>query len=98
MLLQRQPTLAGVVSAVTSRLDNILTPRVEKDTGFRGLWRKIKPADKPEEGIPFDTDDAMFSPPVANPRLSYYDPSVQHLGQDTANRTVCHISQASEQT
>ncbi|KAF8905168.1 hypothetical protein CPB85DRAFT_1315922 [Mucidula mucida] len=59
----------------------------KKDTGFRGLWRKIKPADKPEEGIPFDTDDAMFSPPVANPRLSYYDPSVQHLGQDTANRT-----------
>ncbi|KIJ18196.1 hypothetical protein PAXINDRAFT_167451 [Paxillus involutus ATCC 200175] len=33
--------------------------------GFRGLWCRLKPADKPESGVPFDTDDAMFSPPVA---------------------------------
>ncbi|KAL0578824.1 Rho guanine nucleotide exchange factor, partial [Marasmius crinis-equi] len=36
----------------------------KKDTGFRGLWKKVKPRDKPDEGIPFDTDDAMFNPPV----------------------------------
>lgn len=42
-----------------------------KDTGFRGLWRRIKPPDKPEDGVPFDTDDAMFSPPVVNRRTSY---------------------------
>jgi hypothetical protein len=38
----------------------------EKDKdGFRALWCRLKPADKPETGIPFDTEDAMFSPPVA---------------------------------
>ncbi|KAG7095922.1 hypothetical protein E1B28_006606 [Marasmius oreades] len=36
----------------------------KKDTGFRGLWKKVKPHDKPDEGMPFDTDDAMFNPPV----------------------------------
>ena len=47
----------------------------EKDKdGFRVLWCRLKPADKPEAGIPFDTDDAMFSPPVVSlPRpLSQY--------------------------
>lgn len=32
--------------------------------GFRGLWRKVKPPGKPDNGIPFDPDDAMFNPPV----------------------------------
>ncbi|KAJ7584972.1 hypothetical protein C8J56DRAFT_949541 [Mycena floridula] len=36
----------------------------KKDTGFRGLWRKVKPPGKPDEGVPFKTDDAMFNPPV----------------------------------
>ncbi|KAK7014135.1 hypothetical protein VNI00_019386 [Paramarasmius palmivorus] len=36
----------------------------KKDTGFRGLWKKVKPHDKPDEGVPFDTNDAMFNPPV----------------------------------
>lgn len=39
----------------------------EKD-GFRALWCRHKPADKPDAGIPFDTEDAMFTPPVAPPR------------------------------
>ncbi|KAJ7233186.1 hypothetical protein C8J57DRAFT_1090708, partial [Mycena rebaudengoi] len=39
----------------------------KKDTGFRGLWRRVKPRDKPEEGMPFDTDDAMFNPPLGPP-------------------------------
>ncbi|KAK7049962.1 Rho guanine nucleotide exchange factor [Paramarasmius palmivorus] len=42
-------------------------PFTEKDTGFRGLWKKVKPHDKPDEGVPFDTDDAMFNPPVMAP-------------------------------
>ncbi|KAH6911881.1 hypothetical protein BKA70DRAFT_1559439 [Coprinopsis sp. MPI-PUGE-AT-0042] len=42
----------------------------EKD-GFRGLWLRVKPADKPDEGIPFDSEDAMFSPPSA--RASTYE-------------------------
>ncbi|KAJ7251204.1 hypothetical protein C8J57DRAFT_1723124, partial [Mycena rebaudengoi] len=39
----------------------------KKDTGFRGLWRRVKPQDKPEEGMPFDTDDAILNPPLGPP-------------------------------
>ncbi|KAK7055193.1 hypothetical protein R3P38DRAFT_2845741 [Favolaschia claudopus] len=53
----------------------------KKDTGFRGLWRRVKPRDKPEEGMPFDTEDAMFNPPllavaastVSPPPIVYHD-------------------------
>ncbi|RPD60760.1 hypothetical protein L227DRAFT_501092 [Lentinus tigrinus ALCF2SS1-6] len=40
----------------------------DSDSGFRHLWRKVKKDDQPDEGIPFDTDDAMFYP--ATPRHS----------------------------
>lgn len=36
--------------------------------GFRVLWTRLKPADKPDVGIPFDTEDAMFSPPIVPTR------------------------------
>ncbi|CAK5271033.1 unnamed protein product [Mycena citricolor] len=36
----------------------------KKDTGFRGLWRRVKPRDRPEEGVPFDPEDVMFNPPL----------------------------------
>ncbi|KAJ8083227.1 Rho guanine nucleotide exchange factor [Marasmius tenuissimus] len=36
----------------------------EKDIGFCGLWKKVKPHNMPDEGMPFDTDDDMFNPPV----------------------------------
>ncbi|KAJ6554041.1 hypothetical protein DFH09DRAFT_1280745 [Mycena vulgaris] len=45
----------------------------KKDTGFRGLWRRVKPRDMPEEGMPFDTEDAMFNPPLPNSRVTAYD-------------------------
>ncbi|KAL0061294.1 hypothetical protein AAF712_011870 [Marasmius tenuissimus] len=35
----------------------------KKDTGFRDLWKKIKPEDEPDEGIPFDNADPMFDVP-----------------------------------
>ncbi|KAF9556442.1 hypothetical protein CPC08DRAFT_820448 [Agrocybe pediades] len=44
----------------------------ERD-GFKGLWKRVKPYDKPDEGVPFDTDDAMFNPPTANSRVSGYE-------------------------
>ncbi|KZP04036.1 hypothetical protein FIBSPDRAFT_768027, partial [Athelia psychrophila] len=50
------------------------TGRGDKD-GFRALWRKVKPADKPEEGVPFDIDDAMFNPPRPRPTSEY---SLEH--------------------
>ncbi|KAF7293137.1 hypothetical protein HMN09_01191700 [Mycena chlorophos] len=44
-----------------------------KDSGFRGLWRRVKPKDKPDEGVPFDTEDAMFNPPLSGGRGGGYD-------------------------
>ncbi|KAJ7646809.1 kinase-like domain-containing protein [Roridomyces roridus] len=35
----------------------------KKDTGFRVLWKRIKPADGPEDGIPFKADDPIFDVP-----------------------------------
>ncbi|KAF8064159.1 hypothetical protein FPV67DRAFT_1629149 [Lyophyllum atratum] len=55
----------------------------KRDTGFRGLWRRVKPVDKPDEGMPLDNDDAMFNPPVSSrgshfetiPGIEYQEPS-----------------------
>ncbi|KAK7014133.1 Rho guanine nucleotide exchange factor [Paramarasmius palmivorus] len=41
----------------------------KRDTGFRGLWKKVKPHDKPDEGVPFDTDGPMFNPPGMAPGI-----------------------------
>ncbi|KAF8267754.1 hypothetical protein EI94DRAFT_1729519 [Lactarius quietus] len=41
---------------------------VKNESSFRLLWRKVKPPGKPDEGVPFDPDDAMFNPP--SPRRS----------------------------
>ncbi|KAH9025575.1 hypothetical protein EDB85DRAFT_2149658 [Lactarius pseudohatsudake] len=41
---------------------------LKNESSFRLLWRKVKPPGKPDEGVPFDPDDAMFNPP--SPRRS----------------------------
>ncbi|KAK1219992.1 hypothetical protein PQX77_017264 [Marasmius sp. AFHP31] len=76
-----------------------------KDTGFRGLWKKVKPPDKPDEGIPFDTDDAMFNPPTGADRRSYAEslpypqpqlhPNHHHIGQQ---QQYDHQQQQQQQT
>ncbi|KAJ7724674.1 hypothetical protein B0H14DRAFT_3003639 [Mycena olivaceomarginata] len=48
----------------------------KKDAGFRGLWLRVKPDDKPEEGMPFDTEDAMFNPPLIMSGRYESDPAV----------------------
>ncbi|KAK1220511.1 hypothetical protein PQX77_016721 [Marasmius sp. AFHP31] len=64
----------------------------KKDTGFRGLWKRVKPHDMPDEGMPFDTEDSMFNPPVGGDwrfyaeSLTLYqqpqpDPKHHHIGQ-----------------
>ncbi|KAF5353476.1 hypothetical protein D9756_008105 [Leucocoprinus leucothites] len=57
--------------------------------GFRGLWRRVKPFDKPDEGMPFAMDDAMFNPPVGS-RNSHYDfpPALTPEPVFTATETV----------
>ncbi|KAK7440071.1 hypothetical protein VKT23_017320 [Stygiomarasmius scandens] len=56
-------------------------------TGFRGLWRRVKSPDKPDEGIPFDTDDAMFNPPITG-HPSVYDPTSPPYPGSVAPGTV----------
>ncbi|KAF7326908.1 hypothetical protein MVEN_02584700 [Mycena venus] len=77
-------TSSRTSSVVRERVMDVLAAAAyasgsKKDTGFRGLWRRVKPRDKPEEGIPFDTEDAMFNPPLisgARPYAMYdYDTS-----------------------
>ena len=34
--------------------------------GFQSTWRRVRPPTKPEDGIPFDKDDAMFEPTQGN--------------------------------
>ncbi|KAJ3783790.1 hypothetical protein GGU10DRAFT_359924 [Lentinula aff. detonsa] len=81
----------GTLPVVRERVMDVLAAAAyasgsKRDAGFRGLWKKVKPADKPDEGVPFDPDDAMFNPP-ANGRGSYYEgtsPSAA-LQHDTTN-------------
>ncbi|KIK09506.1 hypothetical protein K443DRAFT_388733 [Laccaria amethystina LaAM-08-1] len=54
--------LLEVVAAAAYASGTRQDGRGDRD-GFRGLWRRVKPYDKPDEGIPFDTDDDMFHPP-----------------------------------
>ncbi|KAJ7279137.1 hypothetical protein C8J57DRAFT_1059594, partial [Mycena rebaudengoi] len=44
-----------------------------RDNDFRRLWRRVRPPNKPEIGIPFATDDAIFNPPLFTGRHSYCD-------------------------
>ncbi|KAF6750828.1 hypothetical protein DFP72DRAFT_909441 [Ephemerocybe angulata] len=66
--------------------------------GFAALWRRVRPPGKPDEGVPFDTEDAMFNPaPALSSRLSQFEVpysaqpspalSQQHDQQQPASRT-----------
>ncbi|KAG6889868.1 hypothetical protein C0992_003764 [Termitomyces sp. T32_za158] len=53
-----------------------------KSTGFRALWKRVKPHDKPEEGMPLELDDTMFHLPTSGrpqydniPQVVYQDQS-----------------------
>ncbi|KAH9948467.1 hypothetical protein B0H21DRAFT_733432 [Amylocystis lapponica] len=57
-----------------------------RESGFRHLWRRVKPADKPDEGIPFDTGDAMFYPPAPRPPPSQNTPTSEQPFQVASPR------------
>ncbi|EIM80080.1 uncharacterized protein STEHIDRAFT_162965 [Stereum hirsutum FP-91666 SS1] len=42
-----------------------------RDQGVRMIWRKYKPSGKPDEGVPFEPDDAMFNPPEPKRSSTY---------------------------
>ncbi|KAG1774690.1 hypothetical protein EV702DRAFT_974381, partial [Suillus placidus] len=56
------------VLAAAAFITSSRTYRDRDRDGFRALWTRLKPADKPDVGIPFDTEDAMFSPPIVPTR------------------------------
>ncbi|KAG6906989.1 hypothetical protein DXG01_011065 [Tephrocybe rancida] len=68
--------------------------------GFRPLWKRVKPPDKPDEGVPLDIEDAMFPPIVSAPTPPYiplplrvdYPPSPRHhiIPQDEDIRRLFH--------
>ncbi|KAG5725089.1 hypothetical protein E4T56_gene10271 [Termitomyces sp. T112] len=53
------------------------------NTGFRALWNRVKPHDQPEEGMPLDDNDPIFTFPVSSrcqddnniPQAVYQEPS-----------------------
>ena len=36
--------------------------------GFQSTWKRVRPQNKPEDGIPFDTQDSMFDPTTQGSR------------------------------
>ncbi|KAG2145557.1 hypothetical protein BD769DRAFT_1636328 [Suillus cothurnatus] len=97
--------LAGAVFITGSRPSPLsahdLSPFSLKDRdrdrdGLRALWSSLKPFDKPDVGIPFDTEDAMFSPAVTPTRppveeaISMQPPTVG-IGQTTDQRVIRRI-------
>ncbi|KAG0707207.1 hypothetical protein DFH29DRAFT_52722 [Suillus ampliporus] len=69
-------TSSGTSPVVRERLMKVLAAaafitsshRDRDRDGLRALWTRLKPADKPDVGIPFDTEDAMFSSPIVPTR------------------------------
>ncbi|KAF8621475.1 hypothetical protein AX15_007767 [Amanita polypyramis BW_CC] len=58
----------GTLPVVRERLLDVIAAAAynsPKDSSIRSLWRKIKPTEKPEEGVPFDVDDSMINPPTS---------------------------------
>lgn len=59
--------------------------------GFQSTWRRVRPLNKPEDGIPFDMQDSMFDPtlpghrtrPVAGPA-----PQVTYVSTPHVNRSA----------
>ena len=44
--------------------------------GFQSAWKRIRPRNKPEDGIPFDMDDSMFQPSMERYRTLSLTPQV----------------------
>jgi hypothetical protein len=90
------------VSVVRERLLNVLAaaafgfhkPGME---GFRSTWQRVRPPNKPEDGIPFDMQDSMFDLPMStlrtrtppNPTLTVTSlnwPPLPHVRQQNSRR------------
>ncbi|KAI6158656.1 hypothetical protein EDD17DRAFT_1620975 [Pisolithus thermaeus] len=65
---ERLMEVLAAAAYISSRSQPAGKDKERDKEGFRGLWCRLKPADKPDCGVPFDTDDAMFSPPVTSLR------------------------------
>jgi len=47
--------------------------------GFQSTWQRVRPPDKPEEGVPFDTQDPMFDPKILGHRERMLRSSAPHM-------------------
>ncbi|KAF8063192.1 hypothetical protein FPV67DRAFT_1505453 [Lyophyllum atratum] len=41
----------------------------EQDMGLKGLWRRVKPIGKPDEGIPLNNDNSILMPNIHDPSI-----------------------------
>ncbi|EAU87566.2 hypothetical protein CC1G_11875 [Coprinopsis cinerea okayama7 len=69
---QTNPVVAERLLEVVAAAAYASGRRKNDKDGFRGLWLRVKAPDKPDEGIPFDSQDSMFIPPTTG-RTSAYD-------------------------
>lgn len=71
---RHSPYLPTLLTYFSGRQDG---KKHEKD-GYQQLWRKIKTPDRPDGGVPFDTEDAMFNPPTPRRMSAYNTHAVQN--------------------
>ena len=45
--------------------------------GFQSTWKRVRPPNKPEDGIPFDMEDSMFDPTQGNRSRTLTSPAPQ---------------------
>jgi len=58
--------------------------------GFQSTWKRVRPPNKPEDGIPFDMDDSMFDPTQGHRSRTLTSPVPQVTYVNTPNSPQVH--------
>jgi len=58
--------------------------------GFQSTWKRVRPPNKPEDGIPFDMNDPMFNPTQGHRPRTLTSPMLQVTYVNTPNSPQVH--------
>lgn len=58
--------------------------------GFQSTWKRVRPPNKPEEGIPFDMEDSMFDPTQGHRSRALANPATQVTYVNTPQSPQVH--------
>ena len=58
--------------------------------GFQSAWKRVRPPNKPEDGIPFDMEDSMFDPTQSNRLRTLTSPAPQAICVNTHHSPQVH--------